>query len=125
MSSSEKEALKQLPEASSWSKLSGTGEYDHMELIDYIDRLFIDVPSIPYYWITAGLNTAFKGRASIWYTEMKEIHSGRVKSFKSTAMVLVYGRIPCHLKMTNTLWKKIHMSGVSHNLKDLKPLILK
>ncbi|MBW0556320.1 hypothetical protein O181_096035 [Austropuccinia psidii MF-1] len=71
MSYSEKEALKQLPEASSWPKFSGTGEYDHMELIDYIDGLFIDVPSIPDYWITARLNTEFKGHASIWYTEMK------------------------------------------------------
>ncbi|MBW0528056.1 hypothetical protein O181_067771 [Austropuccinia psidii MF-1] len=34
MSYSEKEALKQLPEASSWPKFSGTGEYDDMELID-------------------------------------------------------------------------------------------
>ncbi|MBW0462444.1 hypothetical protein O181_002159 [Austropuccinia psidii MF-1] len=34
MSYPEKEALKQLPEASSWPKFSGTGEYDHMELID-------------------------------------------------------------------------------------------
>ncbi|MBW0521867.1 hypothetical protein O181_061582 [Austropuccinia psidii MF-1] len=48
-----------------------------MELIDYIDGLFIDVPSIPDYWITARLNTAFKGHASIWYTEMKEIHGRR------------------------------------------------
>ncbi|MBW0525552.1 hypothetical protein O181_065267 [Austropuccinia psidii MF-1] len=47
ISYSEKEALKQLPEALSSPKLSGTGEYDHMELIDYIDGLFIDVPSIP------------------------------------------------------------------------------
>ncbi|MBW0498072.1 hypothetical protein O181_037787 [Austropuccinia psidii MF-1] len=77
MSYSEKEALKQLPEASSWPKFSETGEYDHMELIDYIDGLFIDVPSIPDYWITARLNTAFKGHASIWYTEMKEIHGSR------------------------------------------------
>ncbi|MBW0481625.1 hypothetical protein O181_021340 [Austropuccinia psidii MF-1] len=46
---SEKEALKQLPEASSWPKFSGTGEYDHMELIDYINGLLIDVPSIPDY----------------------------------------------------------------------------
>ncbi|MBW0476590.1 hypothetical protein O181_016305 [Austropuccinia psidii MF-1] len=37
MSYSEKEALKQLPEASIWPKFSGTGEYDHMEIIDYID----------------------------------------------------------------------------------------
>ncbi|MBW0511657.1 hypothetical protein O181_051372 [Austropuccinia psidii MF-1] len=59
MSYSEKEALKQLPEASSWLKLSRTGEYDHMELIDYIDGLVIDVPSIPDYWITARLNTGF------------------------------------------------------------------
>ncbi|MBW0494310.1 hypothetical protein O181_034025 [Austropuccinia psidii MF-1] len=77
MSYSEKEALKQLPEASSWPKLSETGEYDHMELIDYIDGLFIHVPSIPDYWSTARLNTAFKGHASIWYTERKEIHGRR------------------------------------------------
>ncbi|MBW0569226.1 hypothetical protein O181_108941 [Austropuccinia psidii MF-1] len=70
MSYSEEEALKQLPEASSCPKLSGTEEYDHMELIDYIYVLFIDVPGIPDYWITARLNTAFKGHAIIWYTEM-------------------------------------------------------
>ncbi|MBW0511134.1 hypothetical protein O181_050849 [Austropuccinia psidii MF-1] len=68
MSYSEKESLKQLPEASSRSKFSGTGEYDHLEVIDYIDGLFIDVPSIPDYWINARLNTAFKVHASIWYT---------------------------------------------------------
>ncbi|MBW0494025.1 hypothetical protein O181_033740 [Austropuccinia psidii MF-1] len=56
ISYSEKEALKQLPEASNWRKLSGTGEYDYMELIYYIDGLFIDVPSIQDYWITARLN---------------------------------------------------------------------
>ncbi|MBW0509133.1 hypothetical protein O181_048848 [Austropuccinia psidii MF-1] len=74
MSYSEKEALKQLPEASSWPKFFVTGEYDHMELIEYIDGLFIDLPSIPDYWITSRYNTAFKGHASIWYTEIKEIH---------------------------------------------------
>ncbi|MBW0509190.1 hypothetical protein O181_048905 [Austropuccinia psidii MF-1] len=37
ISYSEKEALRQLPEGSSWPKFSGTGEYDHMELIYYID----------------------------------------------------------------------------------------
>ncbi|MBW0461407.1 hypothetical protein O181_001122 [Austropuccinia psidii MF-1] len=79
MTYSEKEELKQLPEASIWPKFSGVGEYDHMELIDYIDRLFIDVPSIPNYWITSRLNTEFKGHASIWYTELKEIYGGRVK----------------------------------------------
>ncbi|MBW0547480.1 hypothetical protein O181_087195, partial [Austropuccinia psidii MF-1] len=73
MSYSEREALKQLPEASSWPKLAGTGKYDHMELIDCIDTLFIDVPSIPDYWITARLNTEFNGHAIICYTEMKEI----------------------------------------------------
>ncbi|MBW0542591.1 hypothetical protein O181_082306 [Austropuccinia psidii MF-1] len=77
MSYSEKEALKQLSEASSWHTFSGTGEYDHMELIDYIYGLFIDVPSIPDSWITARLNTEFKGHARIWYTEMKKIHGGR------------------------------------------------
>ncbi|MBW0551069.1 hypothetical protein O181_090784, partial [Austropuccinia psidii MF-1] len=58
ISCSAKEALKHLPEASSWPKFSGTVENDHMELID--------VPSITDYWITARLNTAFKGNATIW-----------------------------------------------------------
>ncbi|MBW0548588.1 hypothetical protein O181_088303 [Austropuccinia psidii MF-1] len=53
MYNSEKKASKQLPEASIWPKLSGTGEYDPMELIDYIDGLFIHVTSIPDYWINA------------------------------------------------------------------------
>ncbi|MBW0479348.1 hypothetical protein O181_019063 [Austropuccinia psidii MF-1] len=44
-----KKALKQLPEASSCPKISETGEYDHMELIDYLFGLFINVPSIPDY----------------------------------------------------------------------------
>ncbi|MBW0503226.1 hypothetical protein O181_042941 [Austropuccinia psidii MF-1] len=48
-----------------------------MELIDYIYGLFIDLPSIPDYWIDARIDTAFKGHASIWYTEMKEIHVRR------------------------------------------------
>ncbi|MBW0504281.1 hypothetical protein O181_043996 [Austropuccinia psidii MF-1] len=56
MTDSEKEALKKLPEASSWQNFSDVGEYDHMELIDYIDGLFIDLPSLPDYWITAILN---------------------------------------------------------------------
>ncbi|MBW0491501.1 hypothetical protein O181_031216 [Austropuccinia psidii MF-1] len=49
MTYSEKEVLKQLPEASSWPKFSVVGEYYHMELNDYIDGLFIDVPSISDY----------------------------------------------------------------------------
>ncbi|MBW0460585.1 hypothetical protein O181_000300 [Austropuccinia psidii MF-1] len=65
MSYSEKEALKKLPEGSSCPKFSGIVEYYHMELIDYIYGLFIDVPRIPDYWITARLNTEFKGHASI------------------------------------------------------------
>ncbi|MBW0552989.1 hypothetical protein O181_092704 [Austropuccinia psidii MF-1] len=77
MSYSEKKALKHLPEASSWPKFSGTAYFNNMELIDYIDELFNDVPSIPDYWITARLNTAFKGHSTIWYTEMREIH-GRI-----------------------------------------------
>ncbi|MBW0493873.1 hypothetical protein O181_033588 [Austropuccinia psidii MF-1] len=77
MSYSEKEALKHLPEASSWLKFSATREYDHMELNYYIYGLFINVPSTPDYWITARLNKACKGHASIWYTEMKEIHGRR------------------------------------------------
>ncbi|MBW0573331.1 hypothetical protein O181_113046 [Austropuccinia psidii MF-1] len=127
MSYSDKEALKQLPEALSWPKFSGTGEYDHMELIAYIAGLFIDVPIIPDYWITARLNTAFKGHASIWYTEMKEIHcrrnchGGRVKSSRNTVMVLGYGRRPSHFQIKSTLWTKIHIiDEIANTLQDVR-----
>ncbi|MBW0496563.1 hypothetical protein O181_036278 [Austropuccinia psidii MF-1] len=85
-----KEALKQLPEASSWPKFSGTREYDHMELIDYIDGLFIDLTKIPDYWITARLNTEFKGHDSIWYTEMKEIHGRRNWPWWKSQIIQMY-----------------------------------
>ncbi|MBW0550819.1 hypothetical protein O181_090534 [Austropuccinia psidii MF-1] len=62
-----------------------------MELIDYIDGIFIYVPSIPDYWITARLNTAFKGNASIWYTEMKEIHGRRNWPWWKSQIIQNYG----------------------------------
>ncbi|MBW0551050.1 hypothetical protein O181_090765 [Austropuccinia psidii MF-1] len=91
---SENEALKQIPEASSWPKFSETGEYDHMELIDYIDVPFIDVPSIPDSWITARLNTEFKGHASIWYKEMKEIHGRRNWPWWKNQIIQKYSNDP-------------------------------
>ncbi|MBW0464612.1 hypothetical protein O181_004327 [Austropuccinia psidii MF-1] len=52
---------------------------------------------------------------------MEEIHGGRVKSSKNTAMVLGYGKRPCHLKMTNTLWTKIHMSDdITSTIQDVR-----
>ncbi|MBW0526482.1 hypothetical protein O181_066197 [Austropuccinia psidii MF-1] len=90
MSYFEKEALKQLPEASSWPKFSGTGEYDHMELIHFIDGLFIYLPSITDYWINARINTALRGHASLWYTEMKEIHGRRNWPWWKSQIILKY-----------------------------------
>ncbi|MBW0562014.1 hypothetical protein O181_101729 [Austropuccinia psidii MF-1] len=77
MTYSKKEALKQLPDAPSSPEFSGTGKYDHMELIYYIDGLFIDFQIITYYWITAIPNTKFKRHSSICYTEMKGMHGRR------------------------------------------------
>ncbi|MBW0461635.1 hypothetical protein O181_001350 [Austropuccinia psidii MF-1] len=71
MTYSEKKALKQLPQATSWPQFSGVAEYD------YIYGLLTDVPSIPDYRITARLNTEFQSNASIWHTEMKEIQGRR------------------------------------------------
>ncbi|MBW0460322.1 hypothetical protein O181_000037 [Austropuccinia psidii MF-1] len=65
-----------------------------MELIDYIDGLFIDVPSIQDYWITAGLNTEFKGYASIWYTQMKEIHGRRNWPWWKSQIIQKYSNDP-------------------------------
>ncbi|MBW0481262.1 hypothetical protein O181_020977 [Austropuccinia psidii MF-1] len=107
MTYSEKGALKQLQEASILPKLSFLGEYDPMEPIDYIDGLFIDLPSISDYWMNARLNTAFKGHASIWYTEIKKIHARRnwpwwkSQIIQKYSNVPWYGKRPCHLKMTS------------------------
>ncbi|MBW0477389.1 hypothetical protein O181_017104 [Austropuccinia psidii MF-1] len=100
MSYSEKEALKKLPETSSWPKFSLTGEYDSIELIDYIYGPFIDVPSIPDYWITARLNTAFRGHASIWYTEMREIHGRRTRPWWKRQIIQKY-------RNSTWIWQKI------------------
>ncbi|MBW0469418.1 hypothetical protein O181_009133 [Austropuccinia psidii MF-1] len=70
-----------------------------MELIEYIDGLFIDVPSIPDFWITARLNTAFKGHASIWYTEMKDIHSRRKWPWWKSQIIQKYRNGTC-------IWQK-------------------
>ncbi|MBW0524361.1 hypothetical protein O181_064076 [Austropuccinia psidii MF-1] len=50
-------------------------------------------------------------------------HGGRVRLFKITAMVLVYGKGPFHLKMTGTLWTKIHEWCLrkSKRLKSIDP----
>ncbi|MBW0486480.1 hypothetical protein O181_026195 [Austropuccinia psidii MF-1] len=131
MSYSENESFKQLPEVSSWPKFSGTGEYDHMAPIDYIDGLFIDAPSTTDYWITARLNTEFKGHASIPYTEMKEIHGRRSWPWWKNQIIQKYrngtwrGQSTMSFEMTGTLWTKIHISGVLDILKDLNPLVLK
>ncbi|MBW0491411.1 hypothetical protein O181_031126 [Austropuccinia psidii MF-1] len=68
-----------------------------MELMDHIDGLFIDVPRIPDYCITARLNTEFKGHASIWYTEMKEIHGRRNWSWWKIQIIQKYGNDPYEL----------------------------
>ncbi|MBW0573889.1 hypothetical protein O181_113604 [Austropuccinia psidii MF-1] len=90
MGYSENKSLKQLPAASSWPKFSGTAEYDHMELIDCIDGLFIDVARIPDYLITSRLNKALKGHASICNTEMKEIHGRRNCPWWKSQIIQMY-----------------------------------
>ncbi|MBW0551703.1 hypothetical protein O181_091418 [Austropuccinia psidii MF-1] len=73
MSYSEKEALKRLPKAQ-----AGPNSLQKENIIIWNSLLILMnssliYKSIPYYGITAGLNTAFKGLFSICYTEMKEI----------------------------------------------------
>ncbi|MBW0559694.1 hypothetical protein O181_099409 [Austropuccinia psidii MF-1] len=65
-----------------------------MDLIDYIDGLFIDLPSIPDYWITARLNKAFKGHSSIWCTEMNEIHGRRNLPWWKSQIIQKYSNDP-------------------------------
>ncbi|MBW0469115.1 hypothetical protein O181_008830 [Austropuccinia psidii MF-1] len=93
MTYSDKEEQKQLPVASSFPKFSASGGYDHIELIHYIAGLFIVVPSILAYWITANLNTAFKVNASIWYTEIEEIHVRRSRPLWKSQIIQKYSNV--------------------------------
>ncbi|MBW0515243.1 hypothetical protein O181_054958 [Austropuccinia psidii MF-1] len=72
MSYSEEDILKQFQYATVWTKLSSLGVYDYMELIYYINRILVDVPIISTYWITAILNTEFRGCGSIYFIKMKK-----------------------------------------------------
>ncbi|MBW0536240.1 hypothetical protein O181_075955 [Austropuccinia psidii MF-1] len=65
-------------------------------------ELFIDVPSIPDCWITARLNTEFKGHASIWYTEMKEIHGRRNWPWWKSQIIQKYSN-------GTWIWQKDHV----------------
>ncbi|MBW0499136.1 hypothetical protein O181_038851 [Austropuccinia psidii MF-1] len=88
-----------------------------MELRSNIDGLFIDVLSIPDYRITARLNTAFKGHASIWYTEMKEIHGRRNWPWWKRKFIQKYSNehaVKYILKHNFTL------DHISNTLKDLR-----
>ncbi|MBW0462081.1 hypothetical protein O181_001796 [Austropuccinia psidii MF-1] len=120
MSYSEKEASKQLPEVSSWPKIPFTGDYDQMELIAYIDGIFIDVPSIPDYWITAKLNTEFEGHASIWYTEMKEMHGKRSWPWWKSQIIQKYSNDD----IANTLQDVRKTTNIG-NVPNLKELVSK
>ncbi|MBW0532623.1 hypothetical protein O181_072338 [Austropuccinia psidii MF-1] len=102
----EKEALKKIPEASSWPKFSVVGEYDHMELIDYTDGLFIDVPNIPDHWINFRLNIECKGHASIWYTETKGIHGRRNWTWWKSQIIHQYRNAKTNKKRVEEVTKK-------------------
>ncbi|MBW0511160.1 hypothetical protein O181_050875 [Austropuccinia psidii MF-1] len=131
MSYSEKEEFKQFPEATSWPKFSGTGEYDHMELIDYIYGIFIDVPRIQDYWITARLNTEITGNASIWYIEMKEIHCRRnwpwwksqtIQKYSNVARNYLYQHFP-NLEKQLSPTKAKNIKSASGKMKSIGTIV--
>ncbi|MBW0522255.1 hypothetical protein O181_061970 [Austropuccinia psidii MF-1] len=119
MTYSEKELLKQLPEASSWPTFSGVGEYDHMELIYYVDRFCIDVPIIPDYGITARLITESKGNASICHTEMKEIHGRRNRPWWNSQLIQKYSNVATEYRDNHFHnWEKKLFSTKEKNIKS-------
>ncbi|MBW0517260.1 hypothetical protein O181_056975 [Austropuccinia psidii MF-1] len=85
-----------------------------MELIDYIDGLFIDVPSKPDYLITARLNTTLKGHTSIWYTEMKYIHGKRSFPWWKSQIIQKYSN-------GTWIWQKIMSFGNDKYSMDKDP----
>ncbi|MBW0488261.1 hypothetical protein O181_027976 [Austropuccinia psidii MF-1] len=102
-----------------------------MDIIDYIDGLFINLPSIPDYWITARLNTDFKGHASIWYTLMKEIHGRRNWPWWKSQIIQKYSDGTWIWQKTMSFENdkysvdKDPYEWCLESLKDSKPLILK
>ncbi|MBW0464213.1 hypothetical protein O181_003928 [Austropuccinia psidii MF-1] len=81
-----------------------------MEIINYVDGIFIDVPSVPDYRITARMNTELKGHASICYTEMKEIHCRRNWPWWKSKIIQKYSNGAC-------IWKKtISFSNDNYSL---------
>ncbi|MBW0465258.1 hypothetical protein O181_004973 [Austropuccinia psidii MF-1] len=75
-----------------------------MELIDYIDEISVDVPKISDYWITKGLNTAFRGNENIWYNEMKEIRGQKSWTWWRNQIIQSY--INCTWIWQRTIFSK-------------------
>ena len=62
--------MKDLPPTSSWMTFSGEGEYDHMEFIDWVDRLKTDF-HMKDALVTSKLNIVLTGLARIWFIELR------------------------------------------------------
>jgi hypothetical protein len=74
--------MKSLPRLNEWPTFSGTGEYDHIEFIDWIDDLQSNT-KLSDETILARLGSLFKQVASKWYSarmKIKIAHFGKKKS---------------------------------------------
>ncbi|MBW0510991.1 hypothetical protein O181_050706 [Austropuccinia psidii MF-1] len=71
------------PDAMLISKARSPSQYQDGDNMSY-------TKIIPDYWITARLNTALKGHAIIWYTEIKEIHGRRSWPWWKTQIIQKY-----------------------------------
>ena len=66
----EKLFMKDSPPTSSWMTFSGEGESDHVEFIDWVDRLKTDV-YMKDALVTSKFNIVLTGLARIWFIELR------------------------------------------------------
>ena len=62
--------MQDLPPTSSWMTFSGEGEYDHIEFIEWVDRLKADL-HMKDALVTSKLNIVFTGLARLWFVELR------------------------------------------------------
>ena len=95
--------MKDLPPTSSWMTFSGEGEYDHMEFIDWVDRLKTDF-HMKDALVTSKLNIVLTGLARIWFIELRRegpYDLGRLeRSYDLTGLGQKCGGIICRGLLT-------------------------
>ncbi|MBW0496821.1 hypothetical protein O181_036536 [Austropuccinia psidii MF-1] len=98
--------FKDIPRLEEWRKLSGEGEYNHMESIKTID-MFKEDFHIPDEYISAILHSLFTKSAKKWYYKMRQNHGKHSWTWWKEKIISKWSNDSWRFKMENSFEESI------------------